>query len=100
MPDSEQLRLDIGICVKGPEGSEIIEVGSCQSEARPSATGIPASCNTVLMQRCSQLGTTSVWHQLASAEYVLEDAPLHGAELAAQQRSRCHICPLPLKSGW
>ena len=26
MADSEQLRLDIGICVKGPEGSETIEV--------------------------------------------------------------------------
>ena len=26
VPDSEQLRLDIGICVKGPEGSEVIEV--------------------------------------------------------------------------
>ena len=32
VPDSEQLRLDIGICVKGPEGSETIEVGSCQTQ--------------------------------------------------------------------
>ena len=52
VPDSEQLRLDIGICVKGPEGSEIIEVGPCWIQARHAATDVLSLQIRMMLDSC------------------------------------------------
>ena len=51
MADSEQLRLDIGICVKGPEGSETIEV---EPVSQPGCA-LPGSKTTLSMSAVQEV---------------------------------------------